>query len=180
MIEITKATKQQIPIIRELANELWPTAFSSILTTQQIEYMMEMMYSDSSLEKQMDDGHQYAIASQYNQKIGYVSYEVNYHQSNKTKIHKIYISPQNQRQGIGKAIVDYVAEQALNANNSALFLNVNKYNTQAISFYRKHHFGLTKEEVIDIGDGFIMDDFVFELTLNPSEPIPQSPKWDFD
>jgi hypothetical protein len=40
---------------------------------------------------------------------------------------------------------------------------------QAINFYRKYHFVLVKEETIDIGDGFIMDDYVFELTLNQAE-----------
>ena len=69
--------------------------------------------------------------------------------------------------GVGKAMVDFVSQQALLANNSALFLNVNKYNNKAISFYNKHQFQLVKEEEIDIGDGFIMDDYVFELTLNP-------------
>lgn len=166
MIEIVKANKQHIPIIRELAANLWPVAFASILSAQQIAYMMEMMYSPTSLAKQMDEGHQYVITSLDKQNIGYVSYEIDHSKSNKTKIHKLYISPQHQRHGVGTAIIDYVTQQALEANNNSLFLNVNKYNSQAISFYNKHHFVLVKEEVIDIGNGFIMDDYVFELTLN--------------
>ena len=172
MIEITKAHKQHIPTIRELADQLWPVAFTSILSEQQIDYMMEMMYSPASLAQQMDAGHQYAIVSLAKpniQNIRYVSYEIDYHQSDKTKIHKLYISPHHQRHGVGKAMIDYVAKQALEANNNSLFLNVNKYNSQAINFYRKHHFVLVKEEAIDIGDGFIMDDYVFELSLNQAE-----------
>ena len=169
MIEITKAHKQHIPPIRELADQLWPVAFASILSAQQIDYMMEMIYSPASLSKQMDEGHQYAITSQNKVNIGYVSYEISHHQSDKTKIHKLYISPQHQRHGVGKAMIDYVAQQAIEANNNSLFLNVNKYNMQAINFYRKHHFVLVKEEAIDIGDGFIMDDYVFELALNQAE-----------
>ena len=169
MIEISKADKQHIPTIRKLADQLWPVAFASILSAQQIDYMMEMMYSYASLEKQMDDGHQYAIATLDKLNIGYVSYEIDHHQSGKTKIHKLYISPQHQRQGVGKAIIDYVAQQSLEQRNNSLFLNVNKYNTQAIHFYRKHRFALVKEEAIDIGDGFIMDDYVFELSLNQAE-----------
>ena len=169
MIEITKAYKQHIPNIRELAEQLWPVAFASILSAKQIEYMMEMMYSPASLAKQMQEGHQYAIASLGKQDIGYVSYEIDHHQSNQTKIHKLYISPHHQRHGVGKAVIDFVAKQALEANNYSLFLNVNKYNMQAINFYCKHHFVLVKEETIDIGHGFIMDDYVFELTLNQAE-----------
>lgn len=165
MIEIIRANKQHIPIIRELAEHLWPVAFASILSANQIEYMMDMMYSHTSLEKQMNDGHQYAIAYLNNLTIGYVSYETNHNQSGKTKIHKLYISPEHQRHGVGKIMVDYVAKQALKADNYGIFLNVNKHNTKAIDFYNKHHFHLTRKEEIDIGDGFIMDDYVFELTL---------------
>lgn len=169
MIEITKAHKQHIPTIRQLADQLWPVAFASILSAQQIDYMMEMMYSAASLAKQMDEGHQYAIVSLNKKNIGYVSYEIGHNQSNKTKIHKLYISPQHQRHGVGKAMIDYVTEQALEQKNHKLLLNVNKYNSQAINFYRKHHFVLIKEEAIDIGDGFIMDDYVFELSFNQAE-----------
>ncbi len=169
MIEISKADKQHIPTIRKLADQLWPVAFASILSAQQIDYMLEMMYSYASLEKQLNDGIQYAIVSKDKHNIGYVSYEIDYHQTGKTKIHKLYISPLHQRQGVGKAIIDYVALQAARANNNSLFLNVNKYNTQAICFYRKHNFVLVKEEAIDIGEGFIMDDYVFEITVSLAE-----------
>ncbi len=166
MIEIVKANKQHIPIIKELAANLWPVAFASILSAQQIAYMMEMMYSQASLEGQMSQGHKYAIAQHNKLNIGYVAYETDHAGLDKTKIHKLYISPKCQRHGVGKTMIDYAAQQALKANNTALFLNVNKYNTQAISFYQKNHFVLVKEEVIDIGNDFVMDDYVFELTLN--------------
>ena len=176
MIEIISAQKQHIPTIKKLADYLWPKAFASILSTEQIDYMMEMMYSQASIEKQMDEGHQFAIAQKDNVDIGYVSYETNHNNSHKTKIHKLYISPEYQRHGIGKLMVDYVAGQALKANNNSLFLNVNKFNTGAIGFYKKHNFVLTKKEVIDIGNGFIMDDFVFELAWNQSTIDDETPQ----
>ena len=166
MINIRTANKEQISTISELAQEFWPVAFASILSTEQIEYMMKMMYSPASLEKQMSQGHRFAIASRKDKLVGYLSYETNCDNSDKTKIHKLYISPNHQRLGVGKAMVNFVALQALKANNSTLFLNVNKHNKKAINFYNKLHFQLVKEEEIDIGDGFIMDDYVFELTLN--------------
>ena len=84
MIEIVAANKTQIPIIRELAEQIWPQTFSSILSPSQIDYMMEMMYNPASLEKQMADGHSFAIAQVDEVNVGYVSYEVNCHQSGKT------------------------------------------------------------------------------------------------
>ena len=169
MIEIKTAEKEQISIIRKLAKELWPDTFAPILTAKQIAYMMEMMYSRESLEKQLEEGHQYAIVSDDNEEIGYVSYEINHTHSDKTKIHKLYLLPDRQRKGVGKKVIDYVAQEAKKSKNKALFLNVNKHNRGAISFYRKNNFMLVKEEVIDIGNGFVKDDFVFELKLNQEE-----------
>lgn len=169
MIAIKAAQKEQIPLIRKLAEELWPNAFASILTAKQISYMMEMMYSEESLETQMNEGHQYAIVSENKKDIGYVSYEINHNNSDKTKIHKLYLLSNKQRRGIGKIVLDYVVSEAKKSKNKALFLNVNKQNQRAINFYRKHHFILIKEEVISIGEGFVMDDFVFELDLNQDE-----------
>lgn len=166
MIEIVKTNKQHIVTIKELAQEFWPVAFASILSEQQIEYMMQMMYSATSLEKQMNEGHKFVIARKNNKDIAYMSYEINCDKSGKTKIHKLYVSSNCQRVGAGKTMIDYVAQQALQANNSALFLNVNKHNCKAIGFYKKHHFQLVKEEKIEIGNGFIMDDYVFELPLH--------------
>ena len=169
MIEIIKVNKQDIPIIKKLAEHLWPVAFASILSANQIQYMMEMMYSHTSLEKQMNAGHQYVIARRNGINVGYMSYETGFNKSDKTKIHKLYISTEHQRQGVGKALIYYVSQQAIQSDNNAIFLNVNKHNTKAINFYNKHNFLLIREEEIDIGNGFIMDDFVFELTLNEAK-----------
>ena len=169
MIRIFAADKKHIPIIRDLADKIWPQTFSSILSPSQIEYMMEMMYSSASIVKQIEDGHQFAVAREDEINVGYVSYEVDCNQSRKTKIHKLYVSPQHQHCGIGKAMVEYVAQNALKTGNNAVFLNVNKHNTQAINFYSKLQFILVKKEEIDIGNGFIMDDFVFELKLVKNE-----------
>ena len=60
---------------------------------------------------------------------------------------------------------DKAIEQAKGVNSSDLFLNVNKYNEKAIAFYNKNGFEIVKEEVIDIGNGFVMDDYEFEKKL---------------
>jgi ribosomal protein S18 acetylase RimI-like enzyme len=71
---------------------------------------------------------------------------------------------ETQGSGIGVKLVDFLSEKAKANNQSAVFLNVNKYNS-AQFFYKKIGFSITKEEVIDIGNGYIMDDFVMEKLL---------------
>ena len=64
--------------------------------------------------------------------------------------------------GIGKQVIDYIKEKVVLSNNLALFLNVNKFN-KAKDFYQKYGFQIIKEEVIDIGNNYIMDDYVMEI-----------------
>lgn len=166
MIEIRQANANDISDIQAVANEAWPQAFAQILVPQQIVYMMEMMYSRDALWEQMVvNGHMFYIAYEDETPIGFISIEHNCNNTGKTKIHKAYIIPQCQRIGIGKVMFDKAIEQAKGANSSDLFLNVNKYNEKAIAFYNKNGFEIVKEEVIDIGNGFVMDDYVFEKKL---------------
>lgn len=167
MIEIIRADKNNIKDIQAMSNVAWPAAFKDILSPEQIEYMMSWMYSDESLCEQMEvKGHRYFLAKQNGNFLGYMSIEFNCGDTGKTKIHKIYILTGQQGKGIGKKLIETALKEAKKQANSALYLNVNKYNENAIGFYKKNGFFLAKEEVIDIGNGFVMDDYVFEKYID--------------
>ncbi|MDR1783997.1 MAG: GNAT family N-acetyltransferase [Dysgonamonadaceae bacterium] len=167
MIEIIPASEQNIPDIRQISASAWPDAFREILSPQQIEYMMEMMYSDAALREQMNvKNHRFVLAKDADEYVGYMSYELHYKKSGKTKIHKIYLLPDRKKKGIGRQLVEYASQKAQENDDTAIFLNVNKYNRKAIDFYYRTGFQLVKDEVIPIGDGFVMDDFVFEKKIN--------------
>ena len=152
--------------IRAIAEEVWPKTYGTILSKQQLDYMMNMMYSVASLQTQANEKqHHFILAKENNRAVGFASYEFDCDQTNKTKIHKIYVLSTQQGKGLGKFLLDYVAKEAKKRNNKALFLNVNKYNP-AQHFYKKLGFEITKEEVIDIGQGYVMDDYVMEKTIN--------------
>lgn len=166
MIEIIPATEQNIPDIQRVSALAWPDAFRDILSPGQIEYMMEMMYSHSALKEQMQEkNNRFVLAKEDGGFMGYMSYEINCGNSGKTKIHKIYLLPGEKKKGIGKFLLEYAVEKAKENDNPAIFLNVNKYNSNAIGFYKKTGFKLVRAEVNDIGNGFVMDDYVFEKEI---------------
>ena len=165
MIQIVPATTSHIKAIQEVSALAWPEAFKDILSASQIAYMMEWMYSDASLREQMEEkNNHYYLVTADDQNVGYLSIEHNCENKEKTKIHKLYILPDQQKKGIGRMLIDFALERAREAGDSAIYLNVNKYNENAISFYHRTGFFLVKEEVNDIGNGYVMDDFVFEKT----------------
>ena len=150
--------------IKAIAEEVWPAAYGSILSSKQLEYMLAMMYNVSSLHEQVEKGHHFIVATEDESPVGFASYEFNCGELSKTKIHKIYILPSNQRKGTGQMVINFIAEEARKNNQQVLALNVNKYN-DAQGFYKKIGFGTTHEEIIDIGHGYVMDDFVMEMSI---------------
>jgi ribosomal protein S18 acetylase RimI-like enzyme len=165
MISIQNNTDENFSSIRAIAKEVWPIAYGAILSQQQLDYMMDMMYSVDSLQKQANEkGHHFILATENGIPVGFAAYEFNYGQTSKTKIHKIYILSSQQGKGTGKILIDYITELASQNNQDALILNVNKHNL-AQHFYKKLGFAIAAEEVIQIGHGFVMDDFVMERPI---------------
>ncbi len=127
--------------------------------------MMDMMYSTSSLEKQMDElNHHYLLVEDAGEYVGYTSYELNYKGAATTKIHKIYILPSLQGKGIGRFLIETIGEIARKSDNNVLSLNVNRFN-KALDFYKRIGFDVVGNEDIDIGNGFLMEDFVLNKKI---------------
>uniref|UniRef100_UPI00404AD688 GNAT family N-acetyltransferase n=1 Tax=Flavobacterium sp. TaxID=239 RepID=UPI00404AD688 len=164
-MQLILANSAHAIIIKELAYAIWPSAYSEILSPKQLTYMLDMFYSEKALKQQMEEKrHIFYLAKNADEKyVGFVAYEINC-EPNKTKIHKIYVLPETQGTGVGKQLFTLVNTNAKKENQTAIFLNVNKYN-KAKLFYEKLGFVITKEEVIDIGNNYIMDDFVMEVKV---------------
>jgi ribosomal protein S18 acetylase RimI-like enzyme len=163
-MKLVKANSENIQIIIELTKKIWPVAYGKILTMAQLDYMIDKFYNETALLELIDKGHVFYLAQDDNGKeVGFVSYELN-SELNKTKIHKIYVLPETQGTGLGRQFFELVKEKAIENHQSAIFLNVNKYNN-AIHFYTKLGFTKIKGEVIDIGNGYVMDDYVMEVDI---------------
>lgn len=163
-MQIIQCNKVQLEVVRDLAYKIWPNTYGQILSTEQLNYMLDNFYAINSLEKQFDAGHVFLLVEEDGQYLGFAAYEVNCKEKGKAKLHKIYVMPNTQGKGIGKYLLNEVELRTKEAENNFLFLNVNKYNN-AISFYEKQGFVKIADEVIDIGKGYVMDDYVMEKII---------------
>ncbi len=152
-----------LSIIIDLTKKIWPKAYGTILSLDQLEYMIAKFYNEVALLELLDKGHFFYLAHDGNKHVGFVSYELN-SEPHKTKIHKIYVLPETQGTGLGRQFFELVKEMALENHQKAIFLNVNKYN-KARYFYEKLGFSIVNDEVIAIGNGYVMDDFVMEICI---------------
>ena len=155
-LNFKKATKNDAQVINELAVRIWNKHYLSIITQEQIDFMLEEMYSVKNLLLQMDAGHEFTLVLNGDQPIGYISLEnkdgKNYF------LHKFYVEVEEHGKGVGTKLFDYVLKQIPGAETIELF--VNRINYKPINFYFKN--GFTIKSVIDqhIGNGFYMNDFV--------------------
>jgi len=163
-MQVLHADKSQLHTVRDLAYKIWPDAYGEILSEAQLDYMLENFYAIPALEAQMDNHHVFLLAEENGIFYGFAAYEVNCNNLGKTKLHKIYVLPETQGKGVGKLLLAEVENAALKAGNSHLFLNVNRYNS-AQEFYKRLGFEIVYEEDIEIGNGYLMEDFVMEKKI---------------
>ncbi|ULQ53792.1 GNAT family N-acetyltransferase [Flavihumibacter fluvii] len=155
---IRTADQDDISTIGYLAHQIWPSAYQDILSPEQLEYMLQLFYSPAALEHQiLESDHRFIIAEIDLEEVGFASFSAINDAT--WKLHKLYVLPGLQGKGIGRALVDMVEEEVRTHNGAHLVLNVNK-NNPAIHFYESLGFSIEKEQVIDIGHGYVMDDYV--------------------
>ena len=164
MLTIRNATTNDIPLIRELNLQVWPQTYTPILGEEQVAYMLAKFYTPGSLLEQMGPlGHQFIICSYNNEPVAFASFARA--DDDTFKLNKIYIIPGYQGRGVGKFIVDHIAGAVRAMGAQWLVLNVNIYNRPAIAFYEKTGFIKFREEDIDIGNGYFMNDYVLRLSV---------------
>jgi RsiW-degrading membrane proteinase PrsW (M82 family)/ribosomal protein S18 acetylase RimI-like enzyme len=158
-MSIRKAFPGDIPLIRDLTYKIWPQTYSSILSKEQIDYMLNLMYSEKALQEQMQQNHEFIVAYDGVEPVGFASYSLI--EPTVFKLHKIYVLPSQQGRGTGRFIIDQLIKLMKPKGITALQLNVNRQNN-AKDFYEKLGFVVIKEEDIDIGGGYFMNDYVME------------------
>ena len=163
-IFITRAGLSDRAFIRSVSERTWPSTYGHIISQEQIDFMLDWMYSDASLEKQLNSGCEFYIASIKNENstldaVGFCSVS---QENGAHKLNKLYVLPTAQGMGAGKALLNKAIEVAKAGGSTSLFLQVNKQNT-AYTFYLKKGFIKESDFKFDIGNGFYMDDYVMRL-----------------
>lgn len=164
MIQFKLATnKFDYKAISKLAKEIWTEHYTSIIGINQVSYMLSKFQSEYAIEKQITkESYQYYLISDENSYLGYISIKK---EKNALFLSKIYISKIFRGKGIGKIAMNFIDNQATKLNCQKIYLTVNKYNTNSIKAYEKIGFIKTEELIINIGNGYVMDDYKMEKHL---------------
>ena len=165
MLLLAEAAIQDFKTIREIAYKSWPNTYGSILSKEQIDYMLDLFYSEKTLLENLNEkGHPFLLVNEGEVCLGFASYEHNYLNQNCTRLHKIYLLPEAQGKGAGKLLIEAVENLAKENQSVLVSLNVNKFN-KAISFYKKIGFQVVSDEEILLEHGYKMEDYKMEKKL---------------
>ncbi len=158
-------TVEALETLRKVAFKVWPQTFGAILSSEQISYMMDMMYSPDVLQKELDAGVHFEIICINDEPSGYISYSGYPRTPGTAKLHKVYLMPGFHSRGIGQQMLDHAQEQCRKLGFSNILLTVNKNNQRAIKAYKRNGFTVTDAVCTPIGKGFFMDDYIMQKPL---------------
>ena len=161
-IEIKKISEDEIPILSELATSILREHFDPIIGKAQNDYMLEKFQSISAIKEQFKKGYLYYWVKFENKNIGFLVF---FPVENKLYLSKFYLLKEYRGKKISRKMLEFLVNYAKYKKLKSIYLNVNKHNDLAVNVYKHLGFIIIREEKNDIGNGFYMDDFVFEYTI---------------
>jgi len=165
MYNIRPATVADTEIIRSIAGEAWWHAYASILSREQIAFMLVDIYAADTISTLLETGkQQFLLLMEEDRPVAFAGYAPRQENPEVYKLHKLYCLPKSQGKGYGKALINAVIDQVKQAGKSVLELNVNRYN-KSCAFYQRMGFNIAYEEDIAIGP-YWMNDYVMRKELS--------------
>jgi len=163
-LNILPLTAADAAAISDLARVIWQHHYAPIISTAQIDYMLAQRYEPTLIENQLKDPNIWWRKLTLDQTIIGFSCCMLTGQPNELKIDKLYVHCDHHRKGYGAMLVADAINLMRSKDLQSLILTVNKRNHSAIAAYQQYGFEIAGDSIVDIGGGFVMNDFLMTLT----------------
>ncbi|MEQ1513299.1 MAG: GNAT family N-acetyltransferase [Lysobacteraceae bacterium] len=164
-IRLDPLTGSDFDVLAQLADTIWRAHYSSMISMAQIDFMLDGRYAPERLRGYIDSQDRWLwLLRVAGMPAGYCSCSLA-EETDAIKLEQLYLLADYKGQGLGGRMLRHVEAKARALGRTRLFLSVNKGNTDSIAIYRKSGFVVREEAVFDIGNGYVMDDYVMEKRL---------------
>ena len=151
--------------VRQIAYATWPICYKEIVSQDQIQFMLNYMYDLDELKQQHERGVIFKLLTDEKTDAGFIAFEkVRREAATALRVHKLYVLPEFHKKKFGRALLEEAINYARENRLAFLELNVNKHNP-AVDFYKRIGFQVADTMVLDIGNGYIMDDYIMVMKL---------------
>jgi len=154
---------KQIEIVCQLAADIWMEHYEPIIGQEQVHYMIEKFQSPEPVQNQINNGYQYFFLRLKDENAGYMAFN---QEDGKMFLSKMYVAKPYRKQGIAGAAFAFAEGECRINGLGSIWLTVNKHNSHSIAAYERLGFVTIREQVADIGNGYVMDDFVMEKAIS--------------
>ena len=164
-IQISPVTAADVEPVAALARKVWQSTYPGIITQAQIDFMLEQRYNPGRLLEELGLPTIWWDKATVDGQLAAFSSCLLTETPSEMKLDKIYVDPARQRLGLGGRLIALVSQRALAQGCDTLILAVNKRNERAIAAYQKYGFAVREAVCVNIGNDFVMDDFIMALPL---------------
>ncbi|MEI6076171.1 MAG: GNAT family N-acetyltransferase [Verrucomicrobiota bacterium] len=173
-VEILPVGEEHLESLASLAVVIWRQYYPSIISWAQIDYMLAGMYAPETLRADLAHREirffRLLVAGRF---VGFASLGPA-SAAQVMKLHKLYLLPEFHGRGLGRRLLQYCEAEACRLGARRLLLCVNKRNLRALQVYQQSGFIIAESITVDIGGGFVMDDFLMTKDLpTVADPTPQ-------
>lgn len=160
-------------LLADIAGEIWRGYWPSLIGEEQTEYMIEQFQSFEAIRTYMaerDYEYWLLVATEGEGDdaaktiVGFTGGRSEA-DSNRFFISKIYLYPEARGHGYARRVIEFYEDLCFARGHVAMYLTVNKHNDLGIRAYIGTGFETIDSVETDIGQGFIMDDYIMQLTL---------------
>lgn len=159
---ITVTNIELVYSLSAMAEEIWHEHFDPIIGKAQVDYMLEKFLSPEALVEQINNGYEYFLISYDYTFAGFAGI---HEKDDELFLSKLYIHKDFR----GKKIASYMFQKFIEIckmrNLSKIWLTCNRHNANTLAIYEHLGFVKVREEVTDIGNGFVMDDYILEYDV---------------
>lgn len=164
-IRLVPLEEEDYGSLRSFAEPIWREAYREIITDAQIDYMMDLGYTPEKIRSEIEqDGVDYLWITDGGTRIGFLAVD-RPEPAGSSFLHKFYLVTKRQGDGTAGRAMILLQEHLHHHGAASIDLRVNRNNARAIRFYRKSGFSISGEDCLDIGCGFVMDDYLMRCLL---------------
>jgi GNAT superfamily N-acetyltransferase len=156
-------TPQQLDAVAGLAHEIWYEYYVPLIGRAQVDYMVSRFQSSGAMAQQLREGYEYYMIERAARAIGYCAVQPQPAQGS-LFLSKLYLLRDARGAGTGRVCMEFIEQLARRRGLNLLWLTVNK-GKPAVKAYERLGFRIAADLVMDIGGGFVMDDYRMEKPL---------------